>query len=72
MFKQSATNGNQRPGPPLTDRAGLPDSEGSKQPPLPESPYRPYAEKPALSEPPYTPYADRPAEESPYEPYKDI
>jgi hypothetical protein len=72
MFKQSATNGSQSPRPPLMHPRGLPNSERSKQPPLPESPYRPYSEKPALSEPPYTPYADRPVEESPYEPYKGI
>jgi hypothetical protein len=72
MFKQSATNGNQSPGPPLIHPTGLPNSEPCKQPPLPESPYRPYSEKPALPEPPYRPYADRPVEESPYEPYKGI
>ena len=72
MFKQSATNGNQSPGPPPMDPGGLPDSERSKQTPPAESPYRPYSEKPALPEPPYTPYADRPVEESPYEPYKGI
>jgi len=72
MFKQSATNGSQSPEPPLMGPGGLPDSESSKQPPLPESPYRPYSEKPALPEPPYTPYADRPAEESAYKPYKGI
>jgi hypothetical protein len=34
----------------------LPDSERSKQPPLPEPPYRPYSEKPAPDEAPYEPY----------------
>ena len=58
MFKQSATNGNQSPRPPLMDRGGLPDSERSKQPPLPESPYRPYSEGPAPNEAPYEPYKD--------------
>jgi len=45
-LKQSATNGTQSPGPPLMD----PDSERSKQPPLPESPYRPYSEESASDE----------------------
>jgi hypothetical protein len=72
MFKQSAKNGNQSPGPPVMHPTGLPESERSKQPPLPEPPYRPYSDKPALPEPPYTPYRDRPVEESPYEPYKGI
>jgi hypothetical protein len=47
MFKQSAENGNQSPRRPLVGPGGLPDSERSKQPPLPESPYRPYSEEPA-------------------------
>jgi len=59
MFKQSATNGKQSPEPPLMQPGDLPDSERSKQAPLPESPYRPYSEGPA-------------ADEAPYEPYKDI
>jgi hypothetical protein len=58
MFKQSTTNGNQSPGPPLMDPGGLPDSERSKQAPLPESPYRPYSEEPASDEAPYEPYKD--------------
>lgn len=71
MFKQSATNGNKSPEPPLP--GGLPDSERAKQPPLPEPSYRPYAEKPALSEPPYKPYDEKPVpDEHPYEPYKGI
>ena len=73
MFKQSVTNGNKSPEPPLMHPAGLPDSESAKQSPLPEPPYRPYAEKPALSEPPYKPYAEKTAvHEPPYEPYKGI
>jgi len=56
MFKQSAPNGNQSPGPPLMEPGELPDSERSKQPPLPEPPYRPYSEKPAPDEAPYEPY----------------
>jgi hypothetical protein len=58
MFKQSSTNGKQFPGPPLTGPGGLPDSERSKQPPVPESPYRPYSEEPARDEAPYEPYKD--------------
>lgn len=70
MFKQSAKNGNKSPEPPLVLPGGLPDSERAKQPPLPEPPYRPYAEKPELSEPPYKPYGEKPAlSESPYKPY---
>jgi hypothetical protein len=72
MFKQSAADGKQSPGPPLMD-PGLPDSERSKQPPLPESPYRPYSDKPAGSEQVYRPYGEEPAlDEVPYEPYKGI
>jgi len=56
MFKHSAGNGNQSPGPPLIGPGGLPDSERSKQPPLPKSPYRPYSEEPAPDEAPYEPY----------------
>jgi len=56
MFKQLATNGNQPPGPPLMKPGELPDSERSKQPPLPESPYRPYSDEPAPDEAPYEPY----------------
>jgi hypothetical protein len=56
MFKQLAENGNQSPGRPLMGPAGLPDSERSKQPPLAESPYRPYSEEPAPDEAPYEPY----------------
>jgi hypothetical protein len=55
-FKQSATNGNQSAEPPLMEPGELPDSERSKQPPLPESPYRPYSEEPAADEAPYEPY----------------
>ena len=55
MFKQLATNGNQPPGPPLMEPE-IPDSERSKQPPLPESPYRPYSEERAPNEAPYEPY----------------
>jgi hypothetical protein len=56
MFKYSAENVNQSPGPPPIGPGGLPDSERSKQPPLPESPYRPYSEEPAPDEAPYEPY----------------
>jgi len=56
MFKQSATNGNNSPEPPLVHRGGLPDSKRVKQAPLPEPPYRPYAEQSALDEVPYEPY----------------
>jgi len=56
MFKQSAENGKQSPERPLMGPGGLPDSEHSKQPPLPEPPYRPYSEEPAPDEAPYEPY----------------
>ena len=73
MFKQSVTNGNKSPEPPLMHPGGLADSERAKQLPLPEPPYRPYAEKPALSEPPYKPYAEKTAvHQPPYQPYKGI
>lgn len=49
-----------------------PDSDGRKQPPLPEAPYHPYAES-SPNDPPYEPYAKKPVEHEPrYEPYKDI
>jgi hypothetical protein len=70
MFKQSSTNAEQSAAP--TNPGGLPDTERSRQPSLPESPYRPFSERPAVPEPPYTPYADMPTEKSPYEPYKGI
>ena len=73
MFRQSPTNESKSPEPPLMHPGALPDSEGAKEPPLPEPPYRPYAEKPALSEQPYKPYDEKPAwDEIPYEPYKGI
>jgi len=57
-LKQSATNGTQSLGPSLMEPGELPDSKRSKQPPLPESPYRPYSEEPASDEAPYEPYKD--------------
>jgi hypothetical protein len=56
MLKHSAENGNQSPEPPLMEPGGLPDSECSKQLPLPESPYRPYSGEPAPDDAPYEPY----------------
>jgi hypothetical protein len=55
------------PGAPL-------DSERARQPPLPEPPYKPYADEPAPAEVPYEPYADRPTAppQAPYRPYKGI
>jgi len=53
--------------------AGLPDSENSRQPPGPDSAYKPYSEEPARSERPYKPYGEPSAlDEVPYEPYKGI
>lgn len=73
MFKQSVTNGNKSLEPPLKHSGALPDSKRAKQSPLPEPPYRPYAEEPTQSQPPYRPYAEKPAaHELPYEPYKGI
>ena len=73
MFNQLATNANKSPEAPPTHTGAPTDSERAKQPPLPEPPYKPYAEVPAPHEPPYKPYADVPApHEPPYEPYKDI
>jgi hypothetical protein len=70
MFNQFAANENKFPEPPLAHPGAAPDSERAKQPPLPEPPYKPYAEKPASSEPPYKPCGERPATDPPYEPYK--
>lgn len=55
------------PGAPL-------DSERARQPPLPDAPYKPYADKRAPAEAPYEPYADRPTAppQAPYRPYKGI
>lgn len=73
MFKQSATKANKSPEPSLTAPGGPPDSEHAKEPPLPESPYRPYPETPALHAPTYMPYAEKPAPSEPaYEPYKGM
>jgi len=73
MFKESATNQDRSPGPAPMDPAGLPDSERSKNPSVPESTYKPYAEEPARSERPYKPYGEPSAlDEVPYEPYKGI
>jgi hypothetical protein len=71
--------------PPVAHPGAAPDSERAKRPPLPEVPYKPYAEpelSEALYEPykkkpgpeaAYKPYAEKPAEsEAPYEPYKGI
>ena len=71
--------------PPVAHPGAAPDSDRAKRPPLPEIPYKPYAE-PTPAEAPYEPhkkkpgaqaaykpYAKKPAEsEAPYEPYKDI
>ena len=72
MFDQFANDAN-RPRELQSSYAGAPpDSDGAKQLPLPEPPYRPYAESP-LNETSYEPYAKKPVQhEPPYEPYKDI
>jgi len=70
LFNQSATKANKSLEPPLPYPGATPDSERAKQPPLPEPPYKPYAEKPPLPGPPYEPYSKKsPLPESPYEPY---
>lgn len=73
MFDQFANAAN-RPLELQPIHAGAaPDSDGAKQPPLPEAPYQPYTEESALNELPYQPYAKKPELlEPPYEPYKDI
>jgi hypothetical protein len=87
MFKQSATDEKQSPEQPLMHPGVLPDSEPAEQPPVPESPYKPYSDKPAQSDPAYRPYSEKPAQserayrpysekpaldEASYEPYKSI
>ena len=72
MFNQLVTNANKFSEPPLTHPVAPSDSELTKRPPLPRTPYKPYSEKPALPELPYKPYAEKPADEAPYEPYKGI
>ena len=66
MFSQLFTNRDKSAEPPLAD------SESTRQPLLPDAPYKPYSEKPALPVPPYKPYAEKSVDEVPYEPYKDI
>jgi hypothetical protein len=73
MSQQFAPNANQSPEPPRTHAGATLESERVKQPPLPEPPYEPYAEKPAMPNLPYKPYAEKPKlPESPYEPYKGM
>ena len=74
MFNRSATKANKSLEPPLPYPGATPDAERAQKPPLPESPYKPYAKKPAVSgEPPYAPYAKKPALPGPpYEPYKGM
>jgi hypothetical protein len=52
--------------PPVADPGAALDSERAKRPPLPEVPYKPYAE-PELPEAPYQPYKEKPG--LPYKPY---
>lgn len=71
MWKSSRVEGEQEP--PVAYPGAPLDSERAKQPPLPEAPYKPYADEPVLPEAPYEPYTKKPAlPESPYEPYKGI
>jgi len=73
MSKQFATNANKSPEPPRTHPGAPLESERAKQPPLPDPPYKPYAEKPAQPERPYKPYAEKPALPEPrYQPYKGM
>ena len=72
MFNQLVTNRHKSPEPPPVHPGAPPDSESTRNLPLPGTPYKPYSEKPALPEPPYKPYAEKPVDESPYEPYKGM
>lgn len=73
MFNQLVMHASKSSEPPLTHPGAPADSERAKQPPLPEPPYRPYAEKPTPPGPPYEPYAEKPApHQAPYEPYKGM
>lgn len=56
MFNPSATHADRSAERPQIHLPTLPDSEGAKQPPLPEPPYRPYAKEPGKPEVPYEPY----------------
>lgn len=72
MVDQFANDANGRLEAQPTHAGAAPDSDGNKQPPLPEAPYQPYAES-SLNDTPYEPYAKKPVQqEPPYEPYKDI
>ena len=72
MFDQFASDANRPLELQPTHAGAAPGSDGAKQPPLPETPYQPYAES-SLNETPYEPYAKKPVQqEPPYEPYKDI
>ena len=72
MFNQLFSNRDKSAGPPLAHLGAPPDSESTGQPPLPDTPYKPYSETPELPERPYKPYAEKAVDESPYEPYKGI
>jgi len=73
MWNHSATKANKSFEPPVPYPEATPDAERAQKPPLPESPYKPYAKKPAQPEPPYRPYAKKPAPpDPPYEPYKGM
>ena len=72
MFYQLFTNLDKSAEPPPAHPGAPSDSESIKQPPRPDTTYKPYSEKPVLSEPPYEPYSEKPVDESPYEPYKGI
>jgi hypothetical protein len=73
MFSRLAEHAIRSTEPLLMQPVAPPDSEGAKEPPLPQPPYTPYAEKPALPETPYKPYSEKPTlHDPPYEPYKGI
>jgi hypothetical protein len=56
MSDDSPKDANKSLEPPLIHPAVPPGAERAEQSPLPEAPYRPYADKPAKSEPRYEPY----------------
>lgn len=72
MFSQLVVNQNQSLKSQLAHAGEPSDSESTREPPTPDTSYKPYSETPALPEPPYEPYSEKPVEESPYEPYKGM
>jgi hypothetical protein len=72
MLSHSTADSNKSFGPSSPLRDAQRDAECTKRLPVPEPPYKPYADASAVTEVPYRPYADASAlGEAPYRPYDD-